>query len=67
MIETETKRKRGWEADGTEAQITIGGGGGIKASFKKREGTFPGEGLLRVPGKCQNSRVCTLASGQDVP
>lgn len=27
MRETETKRKTEWEADGTEAQITIGGGG----------------------------------------
>ena len=27
MRETETKRKREWEADGTEGQITIGGGG----------------------------------------
>lgn len=50
MRETETKRKRGWEADGTEAQVTIGGGG-VKASFKKREGTFPRGGSAEGPWK----------------
>lgn len=66
----ETKRKREKEADGTEAQITIGGGGegcGVKVSFKEREGTFLGEVLLRVLGKPQNTRICTLASSEDVP
>ena len=60
MRETETKRKREWEADGTEAQITIGDGKGtVGLTLESRRGRGPmgqeaptrsRRGLLGPPG-----------------